>query len=303
MIRSLLLALALLVSLPGCSPAAPAASPAADGDARQAVLAEVNAERERAGAPPLRLDPRLSSVAQEHAEELGRSGVLRLDFEPKQRMRERLERAGYQAAKWVESAIASTEAVPVMMRNWKGEERALFREVMGADVRELGIGVSRMDGAPLYVLIFAESRGQRFAGETAGLADVEAVRAAMLEQVNAERVEHGRGRVKRNGRLDLAAQRHAEDMLARGFFDHGSPEGKRPRDRAREAGYTPALVAENIAAGQTTVKEVVDGWMSSPGHRRNLLERGVDDLGVGLAIGKGRNGEQVIWVQLFGRER
>jgi uncharacterized protein YkwD len=60
------------------------------------------------------------------------------------------------------------------------------------------------------------------------------------------------------------------------------------------------VVAENIAAGQRTAPEVVDGWMNSPGHRKNILSRDVSQIGIGFATG-GEYG--TMWVQVFGTPR
>jgi uncharacterized protein YkwD len=321
MIRSLLLPAALAVAGLACGPgglepagSTPAASPspaaAARSEARavdepaaaRALLAEVNAERRRAGSPPLSYDPRLARAAQEHAEALARSGVLRLD-ESKERMRERLERAGYRASQWVESAATSNEGPADVVEEWKRREAGLYREVMGSDYGDAGVGISRLGGMPLYVMLFAQSQSDRFARETAPLGDLAAVRRAMLARVNAERRRAGRGLLREDPRLGRAAQRHAEDMLRRGYFAHESPERTTPRERVKDAGYRPGAVAENLAAGQTSVDEVMDGWMKSPGHRTNLLGRDYKDFGLGLAVGRGPRGEETVWVQEFGKER
>lgn len=322
MTRSSLLAATLAVAGLACGlggkdspPAAPPSPSAAAPEVRaadepptpqstaRALLAAVNAERRHAGSPPLSLDPRLSRVAQEHAEALARSGLLQLDLEPKERMRERLERAGYRAAQWVESAASSSGSVEEVVQEWKQSEPGLYREVMGSEYRDAGVGISTLDGMPLYVMIFAQSQGDRFARETAPLGDLAAVRKAMLARVNAERRQAGRKPLRADPRLDRAAQGHAEDMLRRGYFAHESPEHSTPRDRVKDAGYRPNAVAENLAAGQTSVDEVMDGWMKSPGHRTNLLGRDYEDFGLGLALGSGPKGDQAVWVQEFGKEQ
>jgi uncharacterized protein YkwD len=63
------------------------------------------------------------------------------------------------------------------------------------------------------------------------------------------------------------------------------------------------FVGENIASGQPSVDQVMDGWMASDEHRPNILSKVFTEAGFGLAIGKNRGGFQVIWVQLFGRPR
>ncbi|MEM9983505.1 MAG: CAP domain-containing protein [Bacteroidota bacterium] len=86
-----------------------------------------------------------------------------------------------------------------------------------------------------------------------------------------------------NDRLSRAAQRHAEDMQKRDYFDHLSPEGKSFGDRVSAANYRWATVGENIAWNYREVKAVVDGWRRSPGHCRNLMSRSFTEMGVGMA--------------------
>ena len=82
-----------------------------------------------------------------------------------------------------------------------------------------------------------------------------------IPRVDAERKKAGVPPLRSNDRLDQAAQRHAQDMLARHYFAHESPEGQTVRERARAAGYDWRAVGENIAEGQLSVDEVMDTWM------------------------------------------
>ncbi|MFC4950443.1 CAP domain-containing protein [Pseudonocardia sp. GCM10023141] len=123
------------------------------------------------------------------------------------------------------------------------------------------------------------------------------ITAEVVAATNAERAQHGLRPLTVDDRLTVAAQRHSEDMVRRSFFDHTSPDGGQPADRTSAAGYRYRKVAENIAAGQRTAAEVVRGWMESPGHRRNILDGELTQIGVGHALG-GSYG--VYWTQVFG---
>ena len=105
--------------------------------------------------------------------------------------------------------------------------------------------------------------------------------AAAITRVNHHRARHGRGRVTLHRRLTKAALRHARAMAARDFFSHTGVDESTPGQRLTRAGYIWGLVAENIAAGQHTPIEAVRTWMDSPGHRHNILMKGV--IHVGLA--------------------
>ena len=120
---------------------------------------------------------------------------------------------------------------------------------MDVDYQHVGVGVARLGGHPLYVFLFAWPRSEFFARETAGLADVQAVRQEMLERVNAIRRGVGLKPLELDPRLTTAAQAHADDMLARSYYNHVSPEGSTPRQRVHAAGFV-ADVAENMPPGR-----------------------------------------------------
>ncbi|WP_141390859.1 CAP domain-containing protein, partial [Cellulosimicrobium cellulans] len=115
--------------------------------------------------------------------------------------------------------------------------------------------------------------------------------AAVVERTNAERAAAGCGPLVVDERLTAAAQLHSEDMLAQGYFDHTSLDGRSPWDRAKAQGYANPG-AENIAKGQATAEDVVRAWMDSPGHRANILDCDLREIGVGHA--------DRVWTQLFG---
>jgi uncharacterized protein YkwD len=269
-------------------------------DVRGELLTRINAARQRAGAPPIRLSPELNRAAQEHAAEVAARGSLKLRAGSTDEMRERLKRAGYLAHAWTESLASNSGSLEDVLSDFRQNDPETYRKLLTPEFRDLGIGLARMRGAPLYTFLFAEPEGEWFATQTAALHDLRRAQAEMLARVNAERKTVGAPALTANSRLDLAAQRHAEDMLARHYFAHESPEGKTVRERARAAGYDWRAIGENIAEGQLSVDEVMETWMHSPGHRRNILDRDFRELGVGLALGRSGGEWQVVWVQTFG---
>jgi uncharacterized protein YkwD len=289
-----------LLVLFGLAPNAGAADPSAT---RRAFLAALNQERSRAGVPPLRLSAPLSSVAQIRAEEIARQGDLREGRGSESRVEKEMTRAGYRAQRWIESEIASDDPLPEVVDYWQRGSAKSYREVMAKDFKEVGIGVAALSGQPLYTFLFAVPEHDYFVERTAGLQDIAAVRRAVLDRVNAERRAARRAPLAPDPRLDQAADRHARDMLARGYFAHESPEGKTVRQRAEAALYKWRAIGENIAEGQLSVDEVMQGWMESPHHRENILSRDFTQMGLGLAMGEGTKGFQVVWVQTFGQPR
>lgn len=275
----------------------------AQGDLRSELLRRINEERREAGVPPLRLSEPLTRVAQAQAEEIGRRNSSRLEAGSPEVIHERMKRAGYEAHAWTESVAATPGGVDAVIRNWKRGDSQTFRRLLDPQYRDLGIGLSRVRGTPLYTFLYAIPQGDHFTRQTRGLRDVEQVRAEILAAVNAERKKAGVPPLRSNSLLDKAAQRHAQDMLARGYFAHESPAGKTVRERTREAGYDWRAIGENIAEGQFSAEEVMRTWMNSPGHRRNILAPNFRELGVGLALGRSGSGYRILWAQAFGTAR
>lgn len=99
--------------------------------------------------------------------------------------------------------------------------------------------------------------------------------------------------------LLCAARVHSLDMAERGFFGHDNPDGEGPFDRMRRAGYRFSAAGENIAAGQSTPQMVVQGWMDSAGHCRNIMNADYTELGVGYVQTDTAEFSHY-WTQVFG---
>ncbi|REH41258.1 uncharacterized protein YkwD [Kutzneria buriramensis] len=118
--------------------------------------------------------------------------------------------------------------------------------------------------------------------------------ARVLDLVNQARASNGCQPLTEDKRLDAAAQGHSDDMAAHSYFSHTSQDGRSFVDREQAAGY-PNPGGENIAEGYTSADAVMDGWMHSDGHRRNILDCSFTTIGIGVTT-KGW-----YWVQDFGR--
>ncbi len=90
-------------------------------------------------------------------------------------------------------------------------------------------------------------------------ADVNSYRAPALNPLSYNRKLHG------------AAQTHANDMSSNGFFSHTGSDGRTVGNRVSDQGYSWAWVGENIAQGQTSATQALNGWKASPGHNAILL--------------------------------
>ena len=102
-----------------------------------------------------------------------------------------------------------------------------------------------------------------------------------------------------NATLGSAAETHSRAMANNNYFDHKDRDGRTPGDRAELAGYAGQQVGENIAAGQDTVRKVVDGWLASPGHCANLMNPQFRELGAAYAVDP-KSDAGIYWTAMFG---
>jgi len=294
------LLLSLLVA--GPTPAALRAAPPDDFDLlREVFLEKVNAERSRKGATPLKLSPPLSGVAQQRAEEIARRGERELPAPGGGALVQRVKEAGY-APKLVAEVITHADgSVDEVTATWREGADATWSELLSGDFRDIGVGVAVLDEVPLYIFLFAISWEDYLAAKLVEYGDLGRMREGMLDRVNAERSRRRLPALAGSPVLDRVGQAHADDMLRRSYYGHQSPEGGTVRERALAGGYRLRFVGENIASGQASVDEVMDGWMASDEHRPNILSKVFSEAGFGIAIGKNKGGYQIIWVQVFGR--
>jgi uncharacterized protein YkwD len=124
--------------------------------------------------------------------------------------------------------------------------------------------------------------------------------AQVITLTNQQRVAGGCKALTADTTLASVALAHSQDMAAHDYFEHDSQDGRSPFDRMTAAGYRFGTAAENIAAGQRTAQEVVTAWMNSAGHRANIMNCALTEIGVGHATG-GRFG--TYWTQDFGTPR
>jgi len=85
--------------------------------------------------------------------------------------------------------------------------------------------------------------------------------------------------------LAMAAYLHSEDMALNNFFSHTGSDGSSPGQRISRQGYPWRTYGENIAVGYPTVPSVIQGWLGSEGHCRNMMDPDFTEIGAGYAIG------------------
>jgi hypothetical protein len=105
----------------------------------------------------------------------------------------------------------------------------------------------------------------------------------LLSDTNASRAANGVAGLALNEKLDAAAQASADDMAARNYWSHNTPEGNPPWSWVTNQGYSYQKLGQNLATGFNNEQATTDGWMASPPHRENLLDPDFKEVGFGFA--------------------
>ncbi|MFE1290029.1 CAP domain-containing protein [Streptomyces sp. NPDC058751] len=278
---------------PGAGPGAAGrgGSPGAQGYGQDpdGFLGPVNSARAATGSPPVRLDARLTAAARSHAGAMAARGTLSSKAPDGVYVHQRVVSAGYSYLTVGEHLVSGPRTVHEFVEYCLSAEPS--RRTL-CDPAFTEAGLARVPDPRTGDLYWTALWARPFS--PAGL---ERTAREVITLTNTERAAAGLPPLTADARLTAAAQAHSADMVARDFYAHTSPEGGRPWDRAAAAGSAHRAVGENIACGQRSPAEVVQGWMDSPGHRANILKPDFTHLGIGLA-GGGRAG--TYWTQLFG---
>lgn len=126
--------------------------------------------------------------------------------------------------------------------------------------------------------------------DTATAESPDSAEQAIVDAMNRERARHGLRPLRLERRLSLAAHDRAEDMFAKRYFNHVSPDGINPFTWVTRRGYRYSTIGENLALGLRSSDSIVDGWMRSPGHRQNILTRDFDEVGIAIGDGSPKRG-------------
>ena len=146
------------------------------------------------------------------------------------------------------------------------------------------------------------------ASATPRFPSVQEIEEEILRLTNEERASRGLPLLAHDTALDAIARAHSRDMVARDFFSHENPSGDGPTKRAEKAGYdvhkpvqggelvgigenigmTPIGLVEDIGFVERAARSIataqVRGWMSTRGHRANILSEDYERVGVGAAF-------------------
>ncbi|MGF1717026.1 CAP domain-containing protein [Photobacterium chitinilyticum] len=102
--------------------------------------------------------------------------------------------------------------------------------------------------------------------------------------------------------LEQAAFVHSSNMANYNFFSHTGLNGDQPSDRVSDQGYSWSSVGENIAAGQKDLATVMDSWLNSPGHCKNIMGANFTQMGAASVTNSSAQ-YSIYWTQVFARPR
>jgi len=126
--------------------------------------------------------------------------------------------------------------------------------------------------------------------------EVKTIEYQVVQLVNKERSKYGLKPLTANWQLARVARMKSQDMRDRRYFSHTSPTYGSPFNMMKAFNISYSAAGENIAAGQPTAQQVMNGWMNSPGHRKNILSPQFTEIGVGYATG---GSMRYYWTQMF----
>ena len=124
---------------------------------------------------------------------------------------------------------------------------------------------------------------------------------SLLDDTNTQRTTNSLSNLSINAQLDTAAQTKANDMVARDYWSHNTPDGQTPWSFITNTGYQYQTAGENLAYGFDTASDTVTGWMNSPEHRANVLNTGYQEVGFGVANSANYqgNGPETVVVAMY----
>ncbi len=235
-------------------------------------------------ATPLRRNSRLNNAANHVANGL--------------KIREALQRADYRADQSAMLRLRGAQDASTLKRLLLPR---YCESLVDPDLVEIGIARREKDIVIVLAAPFAPPL----------LTDSEKVMRDVLLYVNQARAKPQRcgsklfsatTPVALDNTLRVAALAHATDIAARGSVSHHGSDGSTPGDRVTRAGYAWQPVGENVAAGQLTAKEVVAGWLASPGHCINIMDPNFKQMSVAYVVNS-KQALGIYWAQVFATRR
>jgi uncharacterized protein YkwD len=150
---------------------------------------------------------------------------------------------------------------------------------------------------PMLLHPLVQQKLPRLSSQSTSTAQME---RQVQQQINTIRQQHGLTQLRYNEKLAQVARKYSQQMAVENFFSHTSPTGDTMVQRVHTAGIVYLMLGENLFKGTNLSQPsaiAVQGWMGSPGHRRNILESEYRETGIGVW----RRGNTYYFTQLFMR--
>lgn len=122
----------------------------------------------------------------------------------------------------------------------------------------------------------------------------------LLILTNQMRQENGLRPLSLNGELSAAASNKASNMFSKDYWAHIAPDGTTPWFFIKSSGYNYVYAGENLARGYSNATDVINAWMASPEHRKNMLSPNYNDVGFAVSSGKLTGEDTVLVVEMLG---
>ncbi|MFB9720804.1 CAP domain-containing protein [Planobispora longispora] len=303
---------------PAPTPTAPVERPA-----EKRVVDLVNQARADRGCAPVVFDARLYAAARGHSTDMAENGYFSHTSKDGRNPGARIREAGFSPLRaWAENIARGQRSAESVHNAWmrSSGHRA---NILNCKLTHIAVAYAKnAGGVPYWTQKFAATTASAptakptatptakptatptakpttpapsptGTGGTVGTTEENEV----VRLTNIERQKGGCSPLKHDPQLRKAAYGHSADMAENGYFSHTSKDGRSFMDRIRQAGFTGGSGwAENIAWGQRTPADVVNGWMNSSGHRKNIMNCKYNLIGVGAA--KNSQG-RIYWTQNF----
>jgi uncharacterized protein YkwD len=241
------------------------------------VFLRLDEARREAGAPEWERRAELDRLATLAAEEVASAGGRGLEHAIDDLLDESGVRGVTRVVPLVQSLKGYDRPAEVAVGQWKRYRQA-WNDLMDPKIEAIGVGEARAADRMLVLVAVLVADVPPF--------DPPALELELERAVNELRIRHRLAPLERSEALAEVARGHSRDMAARDYFEHSSPEQEVVADRVRAAGVRYRKVGENLARverSESPVSNAIEGWMSSPTHRANLLTPEFEEGGVGVA--------------------
>lgn len=266
-----------------------------------------NVERANYGLPPLIWDPSVAAVARAHSDDLAINNLFGHTGSDGSDVGQRLARAGISYRNWAENVIGGRSTPEAAVAGWM-DSPGHRANILNRNVTHLGVGVHHSAGSRFrfyatqkFVLLAQPTSTQQPhesivtpspqaptvtpspALQEPSSINLDDFERRVFELTNVERANNGLPPLIWDSGLASAARAHSDDLARNNLFGHTGSDGSSVGERLSRAGISHRGWAENVSGGRNTPEATVAGWMASPGHRSNILNRDMTHLGVGLS--------------------